>query len=116
MAVLKLADIGDELVDEDYARGVGGEERLKDFFAGGGAGGVGFLDERKGFLAAELPGQFAPEGADELLAVLPRLARGVSVAIENGDAGSAVGSGMCWMMALTKGSTLTFSSSGEFTK
>ena len=46
-----------------------------------------FLHQGKAFLPAKLPRQFAPERADRLLAVFPRLTWSVGSTVQNGNAG-----------------------------
>ena len=85
LAGLELADVGDQLVHQHHARRVGREQRREHVLARRGAGGVGRLDGRERFLAAELPGELAPQGADAGRAVLPGLSGGVGVAVEDRD-------------------------------
>ena len=61
---VQLAGIGDPFVDQEQAGAILVEEFLQRI-AGVGSALVVFFDELVAFLAAELPGDFAPEGADD---------------------------------------------------
>lgn len=61
------------------------QERPQHVFAGGCSIGVGFFEQSERILAVDLPCEFAPKGADGLLAVLPRLAGGKSSAVQHND-------------------------------
>ena len=63
LAFLELADVGDQLVDQDHAGRIARQQRRQHLLAGRGAGRVGLRDQREAFLAAQLPGQFAPQRA-----------------------------------------------------
>ena len=72
---VQLAGIGDPFVDQDQAGAILVEEFLQRI-AGVGGVLVVLFDELVAFLAAELPGDFAPEGADDgPVGLLVRLAR-----------------------------------------
>ena len=85
LALHKLADVNDQFVQQHHAWRMAGQEIAEDLLAGGCSVGVRFLHERESLRLPKLPGQFTPECANRLFAVLPRLAGCVGGAIEHGD-------------------------------